>query len=40
VVEIDDEHVMYTHCLDATHAETYINEAQEMRRELLSKIFR
>lgn len=40
VVEIDDEHTMYTHCLDVTHAEEYISEAQEMRRELLSKIFR
>ncbi len=40
VVEIDDEHNMYTHCLDATHAEEYVTEAQEMRHELLNKIFR
>lgn len=40
VVEIDDDHTMYTHCLDITHAEEYINEAQQMRREYLSKIFR
>lgn len=40
VVEIDDEHMMYTHCLDVAHAEAYISDAQEMRRELLSKIFR
>lgn len=39
VVEIDDDHVMYTHCLDATHAEEYIQEAIEMRRELLNEIF-
>lgn len=39
VVEIDDNDVMYTHCLDATHAEEYIKEAQKIRRELLDKIF-
>jgi multicomponent Na+:H+ antiporter subunit E len=39
VVEIDDDHMMYTHCLDATHAETYIKEAHDMRIELLNEIF-
>jgi len=39
VVEIDDDHLMYTHCLDATHAEEYVKEAQDMRRELLREIF-
>ncbi len=39
VVELDEDHIMYTHCLDATHAEEYISEAQEMRRELLNEIF-
>lgn len=40
VVEMDQEHMLYTHCLDATHAEEAIIEAQEMRRELLDRIFR
>ena len=39
VVEIDDDHMMYTHCLDATHAETYIKDAHDMRIELLNEIF-
>lgn len=39
VVEIDDNGVMYTHCLDATRAADYVAEAQQMRRELLEKIF-
>lgn len=39
VVEIDDDHVMYTHALDATHAEEYINEALKLQRELLDEIF-
>jgi multicomponent Na+:H+ antiporter subunit E len=39
VVEIDEEGVMYTHALDATHAAEYVAEAQRLRSELLSKIF-
>lgn len=38
VVEIDEQGVMYTHCLDATHAEEYILEAQELRQKLLKNI--
>jgi multicomponent Na+:H+ antiporter subunit E len=39
VIGIDDEGVMYTHCLDATHSAEYTAQAQAMRRDLLSKIF-
>lgn len=39
VVEVDDDHVMYTHCLDATHAEEYVKEAHDIRLELLDEIF-
>jgi multicomponent Na+:H+ antiporter subunit E len=39
VVEMDEKGVMYTHCLDATDAEKYVTEAQQMRRDLLDKIF-
>jgi multicomponent Na+:H+ antiporter subunit E len=38
VVEIDQQGIMYTHCLDATHAEEYILEAQELRQKLLKNI--
>ena len=38
VVEVDEQGVMYTHCLDATHAEEYILEAQELRQKLLRNI--
>lgn len=38
VVEMTDKGVMYTHTLDATHAEENIAEAQQMRDELLNKI--
>lgn len=40
VVELDEEHNLYTHCLDVTHAEEYISDALEMRRKLLKEIFR
>lgn len=40
VVEMDDEGVMYTHCLDVTEADKYMAEAQKMRKDLLEKIFR
>ena len=39
VLEMDEQGVMYTHCLDATEAERYVAEAQKMRQELLDKIF-
>jgi len=39
VVEMDDEGVMYTHCLDVTEADKYMAEAQELRKDLLEKIF-
>ncbi len=39
VVEIDEDGVMYTHCLDATRAAEYAADAQKMRRDLLQKIF-
>lgn len=38
VVEVDEQGVMYTHCLDATHAEEYILEAQKLRQKLLRNI--
>lgn len=38
VVEVDDDHMMYTHCLDATHAEQYVKEAHDLRIELLRQI--
>lgn len=39
VIGIDEQGVLYTHCLDATHAAEYAAQAQAMRRDLLSKIF-
>jgi multicomponent Na+:H+ antiporter subunit E len=39
VVEIGKDGTMYTHALDATRAAEYVKEAQELRRELLRKIF-
>ena len=39
VVEMDDEGVMYTHFLDVTEADKYMAEAQELRKDLLEKIF-
>jgi multicomponent Na+:H+ antiporter subunit E len=38
VVEIDADGVMYTHVLDVTHSSEYQEQAQRIRRELLSKI--
>jgi multicomponent Na+:H+ antiporter subunit E len=40
VVEIGKDGTMYAHALDATRAAEYVEEAQELRRELLRKIFR
>jgi multicomponent Na+:H+ antiporter subunit E len=39
VVEIGEDGVMYTHALDATHAAQYVAGAQQLRRELLRRIF-
>jgi multicomponent Na+:H+ antiporter subunit E len=39
VIEIGEDGVMYTHALDATESAQYVAEAQQMRRELLRKIF-
>jgi len=39
VIEIGEDGVMYTHALDATHAAQYVAEAQQLRRDLLRKIF-
>lgn len=39
VVEVDEEGVMYTHCLDATRAAEYAADAQAMRRQMLEQIF-
>lgn len=39
IVEMDDRGQMYAHCLDSSQAEELITEAQEVRRNLLSKIF-
>jgi multicomponent Na+:H+ antiporter subunit E len=39
VVEIGTDGTMYTHALDATRASQYVQEAQELRRELLRRIF-
>jgi multicomponent Na+:H+ antiporter subunit E len=39
VVETGEDGVMYTHALDASHAAEYVAEAQQLRRDLLRKIF-
>jgi multicomponent Na+:H+ antiporter subunit E len=39
VVEIGEGGVMYTHTLDVTQAAEYVEQAQQMRRELLHRIF-
>ena len=39
VVEMDEKGVMYTHCLDTTDAEKNVAAAQQIRRDLLDKIF-
>jgi multicomponent Na+:H+ antiporter subunit E len=38
VIGIDDQFVLYVHCLDVTRAAEHAAQAQAMRRELLSKI--
>jgi multicomponent Na+:H+ antiporter subunit E len=39
VVEIDERRVMYTHVLDVSDADARVAEAQQVRRDLLSRIF-
>lgn len=39
VVEIDEAGIMYTHMLDASNPDEMVAEAQQMRRDLLSRIF-
>lgn len=39
VVEMDDQGLLFVHCLDAGKSAQYVAEAQELRQELLSKIF-
>lgn len=38
VVEMDEDGTMYTHCLNVTDSEQLVDDAQEMRAELLEKI--
>ena len=39
VVEMDDEGMMYVHCLNTDESERYAAEAQNLRKNLLSKMF-
>lgn len=39
VVAIDDEGVMYTHCLDVDDSEKMVANAQKLRKNLLSRMF-
>jgi multicomponent Na+:H+ antiporter subunit E len=39
VVMIDENNVMYTHCLDVSKADDLVTAAQARRRDLLDKIF-
>ena len=39
VLAMDDQGILYVHCLDASQSANYAAEAQELRQELLSKIF-
>lgn len=39
VIEIDEEGIMYTHVLDVKKSVEYRKQAQQIRRELLRKIF-
>jgi multicomponent Na+:H+ antiporter subunit E len=38
VIGVGQERTLYAHCLDASHAEDTIREAQALRRSLLSRI--
>jgi len=39
VIEMGEDGVMYTHCLDAEQSQEVIQQAQELRVDLLEKIF-
>ncbi len=39
VVEINEDGVMYTHCLDVNKASDYVQRAQDIRLRLLQRIF-
>lgn len=39
VLGMDDQGILYVHCLDASQSANYAEEAQQLRQELLSKIF-
>ena len=39
VVAIDDDGVMYTHCLNVDDSQRFIDKAQSMRKNLLNKMF-
>lgn len=39
VVAIDDQGVMYTHCLNVSDSEGMVAEAQKLRKNLLSRMF-
>ena len=39
VVAIDDEGMMYTHCLNVDDSEEIVADAQELRKNLLSRMF-
>lgn len=39
VVAIDDEGVMYTHCLDVDDSEKMVADAQKLRKNLLNRMF-
>jgi multisubunit Na+/H+ antiporter MnhE subunit len=39
VIEIGEDGVMYTHTLTVTQAADYVEDAQRLRRDLLSRIF-
>jgi multicomponent Na+:H+ antiporter subunit E len=38
VIEMDEDGILYTHCLDATRSAKYAQDAQRMRHDLLDKI--
>lgn len=39
VIAIDDDGVMYTHCLNVDDSARFVQEAQSLRQNLLSKMF-
>lgn len=39
VIEMSEDGVMYTHCLDAAQSEEVVEQAQTLRVDLLEKIF-